>query len=219
MNRIGHASRLKSAMNWMRFPTVTAPVDTRHEPMARSATVPRAGSASSAGSNPARMNPACTRSSRSARSQRSFRGCPRWYHRHTAGSAAEAPRFLASSGRRSQRVQPAGNYVGCSPRCGTGLGKWRPTWRCERICSFCLRRLDANDHRFRHDDIDNIPWAFRFRCLLEPGLRLLLAWIFPRWPASGTQPRAPSDPVWPLAALPSRRRPLAYERYFATALP
>ena len=47
-------------------PSVTSPVDTRHEPTASSRTMPSAGSASSAGSKPARMNPACTRSSRSA---------------------------------------------------------------------------------------------------------------------------------------------------------
>ena len=62
MNRIGHASRLKRAMNWT-VPIVTVAGETRHEPMARSSDVPRAGSASSAGSNPARMYPACTRSS------------------------------------------------------------------------------------------------------------------------------------------------------------
>ena len=37
MNRIGHASRPNSAMNWTRSPSVTAPDETRHEPTARSA--------------------------------------------------------------------------------------------------------------------------------------------------------------------------------------
>ena len=67
MNRIGHASRPNSAMNWIRSPSVTAPDETRHDPTASSATAATAGSASNAGSNPARMNPACTRSCCSAR--------------------------------------------------------------------------------------------------------------------------------------------------------
>ena len=67
MNRIGHASSPNSAMNWTRSPSVTSPVETRHDPTARSATAPIAGSASSAGSKPARMKPAWTRSCCSAR--------------------------------------------------------------------------------------------------------------------------------------------------------
>ncbi len=67
MNRIGHASRPNSAMNWTRSPSVTSPDETRHDPTARSATAPIAGSASNAGSKPARMKPAWTRSCCSAR--------------------------------------------------------------------------------------------------------------------------------------------------------
>ncbi len=73
MNRIGHASSPNSAMNWIRSPRVTAPTETRHDPTAMSATAPTAGSASSAGSNPARMYPAWTRSCCSARA---FHGEP-----------------------------------------------------------------------------------------------------------------------------------------------
>ncbi len=67
MNRIGHESNPKSVTNSIRSPSVTSPVETRHDPTARSTTMPRVGSISSAGSKPARMYPAWTRSSRSAR--------------------------------------------------------------------------------------------------------------------------------------------------------
>ena len=55
MNRIGHASRPNSATNWTRSRRVTAPVETRHDADRQQPTAPSEGSASSAGSNPARM--------------------------------------------------------------------------------------------------------------------------------------------------------------------
>jgi hypothetical protein len=54
-----------SVTTWTRSPIVIAPTEIRQDPTAMRAVIASAGSASSAGSNPARIVPPSTRASRS----------------------------------------------------------------------------------------------------------------------------------------------------------